>query len=488
MRRTVWITILLVAAGLVAWRALGAARPQAQPSPAGPAPGGPRLAVVRVEPVGRTTLVVRSTYVGELVASGSADVFPRVSGVVQEVRVREGDAVAAGQVLVVLDPRELRYQVEQARAVRDAQQVAVQQAAAAVRTQRAQVEQAEANLNTQRARLAQLLAGAAPEQVRQAEEQVTQAQAAVEFSRAQLRRAEELYRQGFVAQQVVDSARTDLVVQEARLRAAEEQLKLLRRGPSAEEVQVARAQVRQAEAGLRQAQAQLRQGEVALRQARSVLAQAEAALRQVESLFEERHVRAPISGVVANLSADPGDTVTAATRLLQVVAVSTVEASVAVAESDLGRLRVGMPAVVRVDAFPDRTFTGRVARIAPVVAADTRTATVRVQVPNREGLLRPGMTARLDVTLARRESVLTVPVHAVVSRDGKQVVFVVQDGVARARAVQLGLADGTRVEVVGGLRAGERVVVEGQETLRDGVPVRVLEGPAGRRPRSGGRP
>jgi len=488
MRTWAWVAVVLGAAGLVAWRALGAGRPPAPAAPPGPPSGVVRAAVVRTEAVRRATLVVRATYVGELVATGIADVFPRISGVVEGVRVREGDPVSAGQVLLVLDPRELRYQVEQARAARETQRVAVQQALAALRTQRAQVEQAEANLHTQRARLAQLLAGAALEQVRQAEEQVAQAQAAVEYSRAQLRRAEELLRQGFVAQQAVDAARTDLAVQEARLRAAEEQLKLLRRGPSREEVEVAQAQVRQAEAAVRQAQAQARQAEVNLEQARRVLAQAEATLRQVESLFAERVVRAPTTGVVANLTADPGDTVTPSTRLLQVVQVSSVEASVAVPEADLGRVRLGMPASVHVDAFSSRAFAGRVVRVSPVLAPDTRTAGVRVAIPNPEGLLRPGMTARVELTLARREGVVAVPVHAVVRREGAQVVFVVEGGLARARPVQLGISDGALVEVVRGVRPGERVVVEGQEILRDGAPVRVQGAPAGRRPGARGRP
>lgn len=486
MRRWVWIGLAVASAALLAWRAMDAG--QREPASRPPPSPGPRAAEVRARPASPSTLVVRAGYVGELVAAGTADVFPRISGVVERVEVREGDAVTAGQVLVVIDPRELRYQVEQARAARATQRIALQQAAAAVRTQQAQVEHAQANLETQRARLAQLLSGAAPEQIRQAEEQVAQAQAAMEYSRAQLRRAEELLQQGFVAQQAVDAARTELAVQEARWRAAQEQLHLLRRGPSPEEVEVARAQLRQAEAGLRQARAQLHQAEVNLRQARSLLAQTEVTVRQAESLFAERMVRSPTEGVVANLAVDPGDTVTPGTRLLNVVQLGTLEASVAVAEADVGRIRVGMPATVRVDAFPGRVFPAQVLRISPVLALDTRTASVRVKIANPGGWLRPGMTARVELILARRQGVLAVPVEAVVGRNQVQMVFVVEGSVARARPVQLGISDGTQVEVVSGLRPGELVVIEGQETLRDGAPVRLLAAPAKERSRPRGRP
>ncbi len=113
-------------------------------------------------------------------------------------------------------------------------------------------------------------------------------------------------------------------------------------------------------------------------------------------------------------------------------------------------------------------------RQAPVLSPETRTAEVRVEVPNPEGALRPGMTARVRVVLGRREGVVTVPVEAVVRQGGRAVVFVVEDGVARARPVATGLSDGLRVEVQG-VRAGERVVVAGQESLRDGMPVRTPE-------------
>ncbi len=480
MRRALALAVAVGLVALTAWRVTASL--QARRAPA--APPGPRVTLVQVETAARTDVVQEATYTGEVRAAATVDVFARIGGVVERVFVQEGDRVAAGQVLVRLDPRELRYQVEQARANREAQRVQVRQAEAQVRTAQWQVEQARAALRVQQARLAQLLAGAPPEQVRQAEEQVRQAQAGVEFSRAQLRRTEELFRQGFVAQQAVDAARTDVAVQEARLRAAEEQLAFLRRGPSAEEVEVARTQVRQAETALRHAESQAAQARVALQHARRVLAQAEVAVRQAEAVLAESVVRAPAGGVVAHRSVDPGDTVTQQARLLQVVQVDPAVVVLAIPERELQALRPGTAVEVTADALGERRFPGRVARTSPVVSAETRTADVRVEVPNPDGALRPGMTARVRVVLARRQGVVAVPVEAVVRSAAGSVVFVVEDGVARVRPVTLGLSDGVRVEVRSGLRPGERVVVAGQESLRDGTPVRTPQeagGPQRRR-------
>ncbi|MDR7387076.1 MAG: efflux RND transporter periplasmic adaptor subunit [Armatimonadota bacterium] len=460
-----------MAIGLVAflaWRVTAAL--QARRSPAGPPPQ--RVALVQVEPAPRGKLVREAVYTGEVQAAATVDVFARIGGVVEQVRVAEGDAVSAGQVLIRLDPRELRYQLEQALAARETQRVQVRQAEAQVRTLRTQVEQARAGVEVQRARLAQLLAGPAAEQVRQAEEQVRQARAALEYSQAQLRRTEELFRQGFVAEQAVDAARTEVTVQEARLRAAEAQLALLRRGPSREEVEVLHTQVRQAEVALRQAESQAAQAQVALEHARRVLAQSEVAVRQAQALLAESVVRSPVQGVVAQRSVDPGDTVTPSARLLQLVRVEPAVVVVTVPERELLALRPGTFVEVTADALGDRRFAGRVVRVGPVLSPDTRTAEVRVEVSNPRGDLKPGMTARVRVVLGRREGVVTVPVQAVVRQGERTVVFVVEDGVARAREVTLGLSDGVRVELRGGVRAGESVVVAGQETLRDGVPVR----------------
>lgn len=482
MRR---IAGILVVAGLVAfagWRVK--ATLEARRAPAATAP--PRVAVVRVEPVQLANLRQEAVYTGEVVAAATVDVFARVGGVVEQVLVGEGDEVLAGQVVVRLDPRELRYQLEQAKAIREAQRVQVRQAEAQVRSSQWQVEQARAALRVQRARLAQLLAGAAAEQVRQAEEQVRQAQASLEFGRAQLQRTEELFRQGFVSQQAVDAARTEVALQEARVRAAEEQLALLRRGPSPEEVEVARAQVQQAELSLRHAESQASQARVALEHARRVLAQAEVAVRQAEAVLAESVVRAPVRGVVAQRAVDPGDTVTPQVRLLQLVQVDPAVVVAAVPERDLPALRPGTRVEITVDALGDRRLLGRVARTSPVLSAQTRTADLRVEVANAEGALRPGMTARVRVVLGRREGVVAVPVEAVVRQGNRQVVFVVESQVARAREVRLGLSDGVRVEVRSGLRPGELVVAAGQETLRDGTSVRVL--PEGGAPGRRGRP
>jgi len=447
MRRAVVIIVVLAVAGLVGWRTAEVIRTrQAQSAPAGSARA--RAVAVRAVPAARGTITTRASYAGEVTARARVDVVSRIGGIVAEIPVQEGDLVQKGQVVARLDPKELRFQVEQARA--------------SANTQRLQVEQSRVTLATQEARLAQLLAGTPPEQIRQAEEQVRQARANLEYSRQQLKRAEELYAQGFVSGQAVEAARLDVVLQETRLRSAEEQLNLLRGGPRPEEIDVARRQVEQAE--------------VALRQAQSQLAQVEVTLRQAQALLAESTVRAPAAGVVSRRLVDPGATVTPSTALLQMVDVDPVVISIPVAERETVFLRPGMSAAISADALPGRTFQGSVTTISAVLAAATRTAEVKIEVPNPERRLRPGMTARVDLVLAHRVNVVTVPVDAVLEQDGMKRLFVVQQATARAREVETGVSDGERVEIRRGVAAGELVVIAGQLTLRDGAAVVVSGG------------
>lgn len=439
-RRALFILGAVLLVALLAWRTSAALRSRQAPQAL---TGRGQAALVQTARVQRVSLQLRSTHVAEVSARSSVDVVARIPGVLSEIVVQEGQMVRRGQMLARLDAKDLRFQVDQARV--------------SYETQRVQVDAARAGLQTQRARLAQVLAGPPAEQVRQAEEQLGQARASLAFSRDQLRRQEELFGQGYVSMQQVEAARLDTAVQEARVRSAEEQLALLRRDPRPEAVQIARAQVAEAE--------------VAYRQAQTRLDAARVSLQQIQSMLSESIVAAPVDGVVGRRLADRGQAVAPSTPLIRLIEVDPALIVVPIIERDLHRILVGMPVTVRTDARPGELFQGRVTGISPTLATATRTAEVRVEVPNPARRLQPGMFANVEILLARRENVIAVPIDAVLERDGGQSVFVVLEATAQTRPVQLGISDGTMVEIVSGLTEGEVIVIAGHRTLRDGMPV-----------------
>jgi membrane fusion protein (multidrug efflux system) len=149
-----------------------------------------------------------------------------------------------------------------------------------------------------------------------------------------------------------------------------------------------------------------------------------------------------------------------------------------VPERELSKLSVGQVAELGFDAVPGRTFAGKIALISPYVNAETATFEVRIRVTDTDALLRPGMFARVAIVYERKPDALQIPRTALLDGDGPPKVFVVQQGKALERAVQLGLSNGAMIEVVSGLKDGEQVVVVGQGALKPGATVRIVNTPA----------
>jgi RND family efflux transporter MFP subunit len=294
-------------------------------------------------------------------------------------------------------------------------------------------------------------------------------------------------------------------------------------------------QVRQAEASFQVSQATIRQREADLKLAKSNLdrnrslldrqllpvqtyedteARYQAALAQLDlarAQFEQASSRldelkitlgntsipSPVDGFVGKRFLDPGSFAGTNSPVASVVDIRTVRLVANLVEKDARRVQAGTPAEVEVDAFPGERFTGTVSRLAPVFDPATRTAEMEIEVANPGFRLKPGMYARVNLTVDTRNAALTVPRNAIVDFEGKTGVFVAdtpaaQDGptrgseparssapgqqgsqgppplVARFLPVDTGIRSGEFVEVLGGLREGTRVITMGAGALRDG--------------------
>lgn len=210
----------------------------------------------------------------------------------------------------------------------------------------------------------------------------------------------------------------------------------------------------------------------------SALQSAEAQLEAARIQLADTEVRAPYSGVVSVRYVKKDQYVGVGTPLFRMFADDPLLCRIQVPEKDLTRVAVGQTARLRVEAFPDREFTARIARIRPSVDGGTGTVAVTLDVPSR-GILRPGMFAAVAVETDQRDGVVVIPRQALVLDAIGDVVFVVEDGVAHRREVSLGVRSEDRVEVTSGLSEGEALVVLGQDGLADGTPVTPLDGSPG---------
>lgn len=186
-------------------------------------------------------------------------------------------------------------------------------------------------------------------------------------------------------------------------------------------------------------------------------------------------VYAPTSGHISERLVDVGDFVDVGQPLATLYRTDPLEIAFGVPERAMGRLRPGQEVTATVSAYPEREIPGTVGFISPSVDEATRTFLVKARVDNSEGLLKPGSFADVRVTLERRTGRPAIPEEALVSTRTGYVVFVVEDGKAHRREVEIGLREPGRVEIREGLEVGETVVKAGQMRLAEGAEVEVVE-------------
>ncbi len=196
-------------------------------------------------------------------------------------------------------------------------------------------------------------------------------------------------------------------------------------------------------------------------------------LRQAQVDYRQGQVFSPIDGVVNELHVDPGEYVQAGDAVADVVNAQRIRINVEIPEMDVRWIKPGQTVSVRVDAYPESRWTGRVDVVAAKADETTKTFEVQVLVDNADGTVRPGMMTRVTFLLREIPDALTAPLLAVREEGGDRLVYVVSDGRASARVVTLGAIDGDRIQVLDGLRAGDRLIVAGHDSVEDGMEVTV---------------
>lgn len=212
----------------------------------------------------------------------------------------------------------------------------------------------------------------------------------------------------------------------------------------------------------------------------SGLERASIQLRRAQLDLERTRIRAPFEGLVASLNVVQGQRVTPGSELMTVLDIDPITIRAHVLESDLPQLARGGAAEVRFSAFPDKTFTGRIETINPLVDQQTRSARVTIRLPNPAGLILPGMYARVTLDSRRLADRTLVPRRAILERDGRTMLFVHEDGRARWRYVTTGMSNEEYVEIVNdpgsdGVAVGEVVLTDGHFALIHGARIRLME-------------
>ncbi len=243
----------------------------------------------------------------------------------------------------------------------------------------------------------------------------------------------------------------------------------------------ARAELAAARAALTETQSQLKRSEELfatqalsqsqLDQLAATLSANQARVTTTEARLADTVIRAPFDGRTGLRRVSVGSLISPGTLITTLDDTRVIKLDFSVPETFIPVLVEGLPVAARSVAFPDREFTGQVVSIDSRVDPTTRSVTARAALPNSDGLLKPGMflTVRLR---EKRTPVVMIPEHALVPEEGRQFVYVVKDDQAHKREISIGRRKPGKVEVTAGLAAGELVIVEGTQKVRDGTPVR----------------
>ena len=205
-------------------------------------------------------------------------------------------------------------------------------------------------------------------------------------------------------------------------------------------------------------------------------------LRLREYELREATIRATIGGVITRRHIKVGHTLNQNAPAFEMKRLDSIEAELNVPEREIERIRPGQFARLIVDALPDDGFEGEVTRVAPEVDPTSGTFRVTVTLDNTDGRLKPGMFGRVDVRTDVRPNALLTPLEAVVTLRDRSSVFVVSDDFAERRQVTTGYVSDGNIEILSGAREGEQVVMTGQDGLRDGTRVSIVEGYAASEP------
>ncbi len=435
-----------------------------------------RISVETGEVEEKELLISKVSAFGEIKPKEFVELQAEIAGVIIHVYVKEGDAVQNGDLLLRIDPTQTEAETR-------AQQALLEIALAEATNQKAQISLQQTNLQRDQAN------------VRVSKAELLRAEKNLELARRSFQRRQQLYEENLISRDLYDEARNELVGAETSLISAE-------------------ARLEQARAQLSVARVVLEQAKTSYKVAMSRVEQSRAILSRNKDLLSKTVIRSPLTGVITKMNVEAGERAVPGTlnnpraTLMEIADLSVIEAEIEVDETDIVDIQLGQKAEIKVDALPDDPLQGTVTEIgnSAIETSDQQRAAkdfkVVIQLDQPTDSLRPGLSCTSEITTARRQQVLAIPIQALVIReyatdnqgriirenpDGKahkkkgnpshgkdgekekkelQGVFVVSDGKVQFVPVEVGIMDDTKIEITEGLKEDTLIVTGSYKTLR----------------------
>ncbi len=515
--------IIIVLIGLVIFAYISKGKQEASAS-RGPGRGGQMPATtVGIAIVETANIAQKILMTGTINARAEVDIYTKQAGEIEKILVDIGDHVKAGQVMAKIDSSSFEIQSKQAEADLasakaaydknssiafvnsetnfkqaksnlDRVSSALKQAELDLQLQMkqadAQIKKANADLRVAQAKLDAAVSGAR-------EQELGQAKVRMDNAKRNLDRLASLAKDGMVSQDQVDSAQLQYDIYES-------QYSLLKEGVRPEDKEILEAQVESAktaldsaqdnkmlidikQASLESAKAQLDTAIASFEQASVTkdastwekdIAQANAAVKKAEASLDlakqrlnEATIKAPISGTIAQRYMDKGDYASLNKPFVKIVDMDVVKVVAKVSERDISSIKIGQKAIIKPDAYAGQKFIGIVKKLSPIIDRDSQTCDIEIEAQNPNQRLKPGMFARIELTVSESKVAPVVPIEAIQKIGDETYVFVADDDKASKRIVSTGISDGISTEIISGINAGDKIIITGLTNLQDGSPI-----------------
>ena len=355
---------------------------------------------------------------GVVEANETVRVTSEIMGQAKEVKVKNGEEVKRGDILITLGDEQIKIQVAQAQATLDSVQASSDK----------------------------IKSGARPQVIKQAESALLQAKMNRDSVEENYLRMKKLFTEKAISEQQYEQAKNQYEIADVQYQSAQESYELVIEGAAEEDIKSVEAQVRQAKAALDMAKYQLK----------------------------NTQITAPISGKVTSISVSSGEMISPSIPLLSIIDVSRIFVKVGISEKDISKIKEGQKVSLEIDAFPEEKFRGEVVSKGVAVDQISKALEVKIEILQPETDIPIGVFARGDILVKTNQNTLIVPSSALTRKKGGIYVYVIEEGVARQKEVVLGIIQDERVEILDGLSEKEEIVVLGNQELEDGLKVDVL--------------
>jgi multidrug efflux pump subunit AcrA (membrane-fusion protein) len=347
-----------------------------------------------------------------------ANVTPKISAPVARFLVQRGDHVREGQVVAILENRDLVAAAQESKELYGQAQAAYQNTAALTM----------------------------PDDLTKSKTDVASARQALEAAQRAYDNRQTLFREGALARKLVDDANVALVQAQSQFETAQQHLRSLETVGRTEQLKAAQAQVAAAKAHYESAQAQMSYAEV----------------------------RSPLSGVVSDRPVNVGEMASSGSAIVSVVDVSRVVARASIPVQQASSIRVARPATISGGKIE---LAGKVTVVSPAVDPNTTTIQVWVEAPNTGERLKLGSTVQISIDAGEIPEAIVIPASALLPSDegGEKVMIAGTDGLAHARQIKAGIRSGDDVEILSGLKAGEQVITQGGLGLDDKAKIQIAK-------------